>query len=195
MKFLYVFGGLILGVGVSVSLAQSGPTVTPPVGYSSCVVTSWTPPNFSGKCNRVVQQAAPGNATYSMNAGGNIYAYAQQGLAQGGPCTMAGPNRDLCLGAAGCEWYSPQGTIGGREITQRERDSQSYCYDKCARLRGAACSSAAGCTSITTFNPILVRIVGSGEGLENVPRTLDACVRSSSPAARMGQQTRFLQAR
>lgn len=175
------------------------PTITNPVGYSCSIDKVSTDGSsaasvFSGKCYRIVR-AVPGPTTYSMNAGGNIYAYAQQGLAQGGPCTMAGPNRDLCVGAAGCEWYSPQGTIGGRQISQQERDSQSYCYDKCSRLRGSACSLTEGCSSITTFNPILNRIVGSREGLENVPRTLDTCVRSSSPAARMSQQMRFLQAR
>lgn len=149
MRFVCALG-LVFVVGVSVSLAESlKPRVIPPAGYSSCSVSDWSPPNFSGTCIRTVARAMPAkNNSFSVVAGGNIEKYIASMIAQGGDCKMAGHKESLCLEmeSLGCKWFSPQGgTRNGKPISQRDIDNESFCYDNCARQPLERCSETTGC--------------------------------------------------
>lgn len=178
MKFLYG-AFFILIASASVAVAQSPlPSVVAPVGYKCTLSGSLE--SFTGSCKRIPQLALPSRTTYSNVANGNVFTYAANAMAQGGPCSMAGPNSSLCREDLGCRWYSPQGTRGGQPISPRERDAESYCYDGCSRLPISHCGQASGCSVAQVLNPVRIVTYGGDQGSDAPPLMLEKCVRSST---------------
>ena len=180
MRFVYALV-LVFVVGVSVSLAESlRPMVNPPAGYSSCSVSNWSPPNFSGTCTKAASRARSVKNNPSLS-----------GFGIGGSCLNAGKDPSRCPASDGCKWFSAEGrTRNGKPLSPREIEMESFCDDNCHGQPLEMCSEIPGCVIgqklglriVNSYHPqsMSKAAVYSGDGIFQKPQK--ECMRASSIA-------------